>query len=260
MPNAEIYMNTKMTLKPISPLVTLLWFLIPGVVLSASIHLLLPALLAANIPHFFAFTWTLYLPMGFLIPLSLMVMKREGLTLTRRNIMARFRLHNLSWKAWLVVVAAFLCTMLLEELSRPLNDILASIFPPGTHLPDFMRPGYEFTFPPTEFIGLSLQGRYWIIPYMLVCLVCNIVGEGFMWRGFLLPRMELTFGRWAWLVNGLLWAFIFHCAFPHLYVGVLPTSLIAPFLAQKFKSSLASMTIHGIGNLLMLFIIILPGL
>jgi membrane protease YdiL (CAAX protease family) len=150
--------------------------------------------------------------------------------------------------------------MVFEQLSSPLNNILASIFPPGAHLPDFMRPGYEITFPPTEFVGLSLQGRYWLIPYMLVCLFFNIVGEGFMWRGLLLPRMEITFGRWAWFVNGLLWALVFHCAFPHLYVGLLPVSLIAPFFAQKFKSSLASMTIHGLGNLMMLFVLILPGL
>jgi membrane protease YdiL (CAAX protease family) len=168
-------------------------------------------------------------------------------------------LQNLSWKVWLIVLAAFLLTMLLEELSRSLNDIVASTFPPGAHLPNFLRPGYEVTFPPTEFVGLSLQGRYWMIPYMLVCLFFNIVGEGFMWRGFLLPRMEITFGRWAWFVNGLLWGFVFHCAFPHLYVGLLPGSLIAPFLAQKFKSSLASMTIHGIGNL-MLLVFIVPGL
>jgi Type II CAAX prenyl endopeptidase Rce1-like len=33
----------------------------------------------------------------------------------------------------------------------------------------------------------------------------NILGEEFLWRGVVLPRQEVAFGRRAWVVNGILW-------------------------------------------------------
>ena len=60
------------------------------------------------------------------------------------------------------------------------------------------------------FGGMNMSGRWDIFAMMAVCLiVLNIGGEELWWRGIILPRQELAFGKWAWLVNGLLWD-LFH--------------------------------------------------
>ena len=120
-------MNKNITLKPISPLATLLWFLILGIFLYFSIHLLMPVLLAANIPHFFAFTWTLYLPMGLLIPISLIAMKREGLTLNRRLrecVRARPGKKRV-WSALCATGTPALCAAALPGSDRAASPLVA---------------------------------------------------------------------------------------------------------------------------------------
>lgn len=252
-------MEKSLTVRPISFWKTFLWFAIPGSFLYCSLNLLMPWLIKQGVPHFFAYTMTLYLPLGILIPTALAGMRLEGNDLDKKTIITRFRLSKLSKKEWFIVIGAFILVTLMEQLLSPLNDLVARIFPPGSHFPDFMRPGFEIQFPVEQFVGLKLSGQYWILPYMIVCLFFNVVGEGFLWRGLLLPRMELSFGKWAWLVNGLCWCIVFHIAFPHLFPAMLPGCLIAPYLAQKFKSTLASMSIHFLGNALV-FVLIISGL
>ncbi|MFP4323970.1 MAG: type II CAAX prenyl endopeptidase Rce1 family protein [Anaerolineales bacterium] len=43
-----------------------------------------------------------------------------------------------------------------------------------------------------------------------VSLFGNIIGEELWWRGYILPIQERAFGKWAWLINGLLWIVVFH--------------------------------------------------
>ncbi len=85
------------------------------------------------------------------------------------------------------------------------------------------------------------------------------LGEEFVWRGYILPRQELSLGRWAWLVNGLLWAFVVHAVLKWQYVGMLPSMLLAPWLAQKTKNTWASFLVHFGGNLLVV-VLLVPGI
>jgi len=59
-------------------------------------------------------------------------------------------------------------------------------------------------FGPKDFMGLPLHGAWWILVYYaVVILVCNIGGEELWWRGYVLPRQELAFGRARGLSTGL---------------------------------------------------------
>jgi membrane protease YdiL (CAAX protease family) len=42
-------------------------------------------------------------------------------------------------------------------------------------------------------------------------LLLNILGEEFLWRGLMLTRQEVVFGKYTWLVHD--WLGIFHIAF-----------------------------------------------
>jgi membrane protease YdiL (CAAX protease family) len=71
--------------------------------------------------------------------------------------------------------------------------------------------------------------------------------------------MEPTFGRWAWLVNGLCWAVIFHAFMRWNLLAILPSSLLIPYLCQRTGSIWPGVFLHGIGNLLV-FGLLLPTL
>jgi hypothetical protein len=84
----------------------------------------------------------------------------------------------------------------------------------------------------------------------LVGLFFNIVGVEFWWRGYILPRQEVRFGRRAWLVNGTRWSF-FHIFKWWGLPGLLVVCQIVPFLSQKLKNNWPAMImdflINGLG-------------
>jgi uncharacterized protein len=76
--------------------------------------------------------------------------------------------------------------------------------------PFFAEPtGYSFgaLFESQEILE-RLVGAWWFFGLFVVFAIFNsILGEEFLFRGVLLPRMEGVFGRWSWLANGALHAF-----------------------------------------------------
>jgi hypothetical protein len=62
-------------------------------------------------------------------------------------------------------------------------------------------------FGPADFMGIQLAGAWWVVLYYIVWLVVlNIFGEELWWRGYVLPRQELFFGRATWIVHGIFWS------------------------------------------------------
>ena len=57
-----------------------------------------------------------------------------------------------------------------------------------------------------DFMGVPLSpSAWWLIPFWVVVWVgIAVIGEEVVWRGYPLPKQEEAFGRWAWLINGLL--------------------------------------------------------
>ena len=88
-------------------------------------------------------------------------------------------------------------------------------------------------------------GRYWILAVWLPFWGLNILAEEVVWRGVVLPRQEMAFGKWAWLVNGTGWL-LFHAAFPwQVVVTLVPITLILPFVVQRLGNTWAGVIIHA---------------
>ncbi len=107
-------------------------------------------------------------------------------------------------------------------------------------------------FGPHDFMGLSLQGAWWIpLYYAVVMLVCNIGGEELWWRGYVLPRQELAFGRSAWVVHGIFWSMFHLFMQPTLWdtVRMAITGVALSFVAQRTKSTWPGIVGHSFGNL-----------
>jgi membrane protease YdiL (CAAX protease family) len=53
-----------------------------------------------------------------------------------------------------------------------------------------------------------LVGAWWFFALFAVNAIFHtILGEEFLFRGVLLPKMEGVFGRWSWVANGVLFGF-----------------------------------------------------
>ena len=63
----------------------------------------------------------------------------------------------------------------------------------------------------------------------------------------ILPRQELAFGKWTWIVHGTLWAF-FHIFKWWDVLNLLPITLALSFVAVKRKSTTVGILIHGVTN------------
>lgn len=89
------------------------------------------------------------------------------------------------------------------------------------------------------------NGHLWMFALWALYWPVNILGENFVWRGVVLPRMERKIGKSAWLLNAFLWG-LFHLAFGlgNLII-LLPTLIIVPFIAQKTHNTWTAIILHA---------------
>jgi membrane protease YdiL (CAAX protease family) len=102
---------------------------------------------------------------------------------------------------------------------------------------------------------LPLKGQWWVIGMYFLGWFFNIFGEEFWFRGYILPRQELAFGKIAWLVNGLMFT-LNHIWQPWIFIAILPSSLLTAFIVQVRKNTWISIIQHGVANISLLFYLI----
>jgi membrane protease YdiL (CAAX protease family) len=157
---------------------------------------------------------------------------------------------------WLFV--GILAAMLIKRNGMVFQPALQSVrfFDPSVFHSEFFS-----HFGPRDFMGIPLQGAWWIpVYYAVVMLVFNIGGEELWWRGYVLPRQELVFGNITWLVHGIAWS-VFHLFIqPTLWdtVRMAITGIALSFVAQRTKSTWPGLVGHGCGNL-PLFLALVKG-
>jgi len=104
-------------------------------------------------------------------------------------------------------------------------------------------------------LGESVRGRWEIVFLFLMLLLFNVVGEELWWRGIILPRQELTHGRWTWVVHGLLWT-AFHAFKWWDLLGLLPVCLLIAFISQRTKNNWPALIAHLLFNGLTLILVV----
>ena len=159
--------------------------------------------------------------------------------------LALWREHNR--KVWLF--AATLMATILKRSAGSLRPALQTIrfFDASGFYHEFFG-----RFGPGDFMGIPLHGAWWILfYYAFVILVFNIGGEELWWRGYVLPRQELAFGRATWVLHGILWS-VFHLFMqPTLWdtVRMAITGIALAFVAQRTKNTWPGIVGHSFGNL-----------
>ncbi len=176
-----------------------------------------------------------FISVGFLVfvPMflaSVILTREESGKGNIQSFYRRMRLKPMRLADWGYTVGAFTLVMGLSAL---LMKIGASIPSLNTSLP-FMD-------------NMPLQpGTYWILAVWFPFFFFNIFGEELWWRGYLLPKQELSTAKHAWLLNGLCWA-VFHIGMGWSTIFLaLPMFFIVPGVAQLRKNTTIAIILHAL--------------
>ena len=180
-------------------------------------------------------SWFLCAGLGVFLPLIIagwLLLEKEG-DISPRSWRDRLRFRRMNRGDWIWTAGGVMAVGILGMAITKLIELSTGSI---DSQPSFMR---------FEPLG---PGRYWILIAWLPFWLLNIMGEEFLWRGVMLPRMEAGIGRAAWLHHGFGWA-LFHLAFGwQLFLTMLPILFILPFIVQRRGNSWIGVIIHAVLN------------
>lgn len=229
---------------------SLLAFGIPTAVFFAGFHVVMPALIAGGMLPFYAYMLATGTPLLGLLVASLVAYRAEVRVLNWDGLKRRFRLHRMSLRLWLATIGSFVVMLLLTVIGLGLCQrlIAAGLMPVIEGLPAWLdpssgMPGIEAM---NEAFG-GLSGNWLAVVGYIGLLAVNIVGEEFWWRGYVLPRQELAFGKATWLIHGSMWAFFHAFKWWHI-IGLLPLTLGLSLICSRTKNTSPGIFIHLVFN------------
>ena len=142
------------------------------------------------------------------------------------------------WLIPIVLLHTVAALLILPEVDHWVSRVLPFIAPP---------PGYELgAFLQSPEAGALFKGAWGILGMFLLLITFNILGEEFLFRGVLLPKMNGVFGKWDWLANGVLGT-LYHVSMPWSWFGTTGITWIFFYAlpAKYFRSTWFSIITHG---------------
>jgi membrane protease YdiL (CAAX protease family) len=197
-----------------------------------------------------------------LFVLSMIIVRKEEGDLRWGTVKRRLRLNaprdpttgENRRRLWLWVIPFIIAIVVWEVALKSYADKLwVSIFP-------FLAepPGYSLgaVFQSQETLD-RLVGAWWFFGLFVVNAVFNtILGEEFLFRGVLLPKMEGVFGRWSWVANGVLFGF-YHFHQPWGIVGaVISGVFLVAFSTWRFRSTWMGVIVHSVQSVYFAFLVL----
>jgi len=228
-----------------------LMFFVPALGMALSFHLGRPALEALGVPPFKSFLAALTVPLSLMFAAALVAYNKvEGRPLNWAAFSERMRFPRLRIKDILLAVGLFLVASTAYAMFNQIGVALiqAGLIPIPDGLPALVDPRVSFDLAALDRLaGGSLAGRWDLAALFIFMFIFNMVGEELWWRGYILPRQELTHGKLTWLLHGLQWTF-FHAFKWWDMIGLLPVCLILSFSAQKLKNNWPVLIAHSLVN------------
>ncbi len=209
----------------------------------------------ASVPLFLVFWPLMIIGMAWQFVLSLIIVYRENGNLKWQTIRKRMwynRPHNPKTgecNNWLFLwVIPFMALSYALMFIIPLPDVLGSIFPFLKNLPQFSL---------QQLITPEYKGVWWLLGLTLITIPFNyFLGEEFLFRGILLPKMKGVFGKWDWFFNGVFFA-LYHL---HKPLGILHQAVFSGFIlsypSRRFRSNWMAVIIHGMEAVIALVIVL----
>jgi uncharacterized protein len=214
-------------------------------------------------PLAFGVTRTVLLTLGliWLFVLSMIIVRREEGDLRWATLKRRLRLNaprepttgQPRARLWLWVVPFLVAVVVVElVLNTPIENTWLSVFP-------FLAEpeGYSLgAILGSQEVLRRLVGAWWFFALYVITAVFNtILGEEFLFRGVLLPRMEGVFGRWSWVANNVLFG-IYHVHVPWVIPNAVLTGLLYTFPAYRYRSTWMSIILHSAQSVYFAFLVL----
>jgi len=197
-----------------------------------------------------------------LFVLSMIIVRQEEGDLHWTTVKRRLRLNTphdpktgeTRRRLWLWVIP-FLIGIIVYEIALKtyVDDLWVSIFPFFAE-----PPGYSMAAVlESQEILNRLVGAWWFLGLYVVNAVFNtILGEEFLFRGVLLPKMEGTFGRWSWVANGALHG-VYHLHQPWgIAASIISCIFFYAFPSWRFRSTWMGIIVHSAQSVFFAFLIL----
>jgi len=190
--------------------------------------------------------------------LSMIILYREEGNIHLKTIRRRFWLNNptspktgaKNKKLWWWIIPLLLLAVAAEFLvAGPLNGLWVSLCP--------------FLAEPAGYSGMALfeNPEQWVGAWNLLVLFTvfavfnTFLGEEFLFRGVLLPKMEGVFGKWDWVANGVIFG-VYHLHQPWGLPASIMLGLLFAFSGKRFRTNWFPIILHS-GQSVFIFVLIL---
>lgn len=192
--------------------------------------------------------------------LSMLILYREEGNIRISTIRRRFWLNNpVSPKTgqkdnrlwWLLIPLILLVAALELGLAPLLTEIWTKLFP---FLAEPQSRSLEALFAP------EMQARWigawdFFALFVIMSIFNNFLGEEFLFRGVLLPKMKGVFGRWDWAANGVVFG-LYHLHMPWSIPGNILFGWLMAFIAKSYRSNWFPIILHNGQAVYLLFLIL----
>ena len=224
---------------------SLLFFGIPSVIFSFSIYYVMQKLHQNGINDFINWYVSLVIPLALMLLAAMIAYKVEGNSFNWSTFLTRFRLKKMTKKDWIYTLILFIVMIIIYGALSFTSKWLIQfkLFSPPEFLIPAVDPRLEQNILVDSFMDVPLKGQWWIAIVYFIFLVFNIVGEEFWWRGYILPRQELAFKKWTWVIHGSLWG-LFHIFWKWNLIILLPSSLALSYVIYKRKNTSIGIISH----------------
>ncbi len=251
-------MNSSKALQPAPLALTLGIFGISSLLIFTGLYVIMPLFLSSGLTFLNSYFILFYLPFVLLFIMSLIFFRLEENDLSWSSFKDRFRLKKLDKNTILWTLALFVFWFFVLLVVQPIvGSFFAKLplFAPPAYFPPEINPNVAPA-PAGTFMGAALLGKWWIPLCYFIGWFFNIFGEELLFRGYLLPRHELAYGKHAWIVQGVIWG-LWHFFWKWNVVTLMLCTLSLAFVVQKTKNTWAGIIVHGVLNFVPLIMIIL---
>jgi membrane protease YdiL (CAAX protease family) len=214
-------------------------------------------------PLGFGVTRMVLLTLGlvWLFVLSMIIVRREEGDLRWTTVKRGLRLNaprepatgETRLRLWLWVVPFLVVVAVVElVLNTPIENAWVSVFP---FLAEPQGYSFDAIFQSREVLS-RLEGAWWFFALFVVQAAFNtILGEEFLFRGVLLPKMEGVFGRFSWVANGVLFA-LYHVHQPWGIPNSVLTGLLYTYPAYRYRSTWMAIVLHSAQSVYFAFLVL----
>lgn len=143
---------------------------------------------------------------------------------------------------WWLIPLVILIALYEMQVIGVVDRLWVSLFPALAEPPSFSLGGILES-PEAKAQMVGAWGFFWL--FIVNAVFNTLLGEELLFRGLLLPRMRLAFGKWDWVANGILFGF-YHWHQPWVFIGAaIEGVFLLAFPTKRFQSAWFGIIAHS---------------